>query len=245
MEGRDRQGSRAQQGQAARGDHLQRRHVRLRPMDGVRGLCRRQTLQGRLPFEQHRSERPPLYGLRGRRLHPCIRRRRAHGLLRRPRARRRLCAVGLEYGRDAPGAMVAPDRYAADQTRLRSACPVDLRAPQLRARRPWRDLQATDRSGDPQLYRQLHRAERRGQLGLRQRPRELHQDADRHRLWSAPRRSARKGGQERRQGQAKPDRLRPVQERPRTLHRRVCLRAVGRAGREPGTAGQAVCRPEA
>ena len=33
-------------------------------------------------------------------------------------ARRRVRAVGFEHGRDAPGAVVAPDRYAPDQAGL-------------------------------------------------------------------------------------------------------------------------------
>ena len=179
------------------------------------------------------------------RLHPCLRFRRADGLLRRPRARRCLCAVGLEHGRDAPGAVVTSDRHPPDQAGLRGARAVDLRASQLRTGRPRRDLQAADRSGDPELHRQLHRAARCGQLGLRQRPCELHQDhADRYRLRPAPDRSAREECQECRQGQAQPDRFRAVQKGSRALHRRVCLRAVGCFRREPGKTGQAVCRPE-
>ena len=88
------------------------RHVRLRPVDGVGGLCRRQADEGRLPLQQHRPQRAPLHGLGGRRLHAHLRHRRADGLLRRPRARRCLRAVGREHGRDAPDPVVAPDRPA-------------------------------------------------------------------------------------------------------------------------------------
>ena len=52
-----------------------------RPVDRVRGLCRVEAVQGRLPLEQHRSERASLHGVGGRRIHPCIRFRRTDGLL--------------------------------------------------------------------------------------------------------------------------------------------------------------------
>jgi anaerobic selenocysteine-containing dehydrogenase len=56
-------------------------HVRLRPMDGVGRLCRRQADEGRLPQQQHRPECAPLHGFRRGRLHAHLRHRRADGLL--------------------------------------------------------------------------------------------------------------------------------------------------------------------
>ena len=43
-----------------------RRHVRLRPVDDLGRLCGGQAVQGRLPLQQHRSQRAPLHGLRRR-----------------------------------------------------------------------------------------------------------------------------------------------------------------------------------
>ena len=82
-------------------------HVRLGPMDDFRGLRRLEADAGGLPHQQPRSERPPLHGLGGRHLHPNLRHGRADGLLRRLRARRRLRALGLEHGGDAPDPMDA------------------------------------------------------------------------------------------------------------------------------------------
>jgi hypothetical protein len=63
-------------------------------------------------FQQHRSQRAPLHGLGGRGVHAALRHRRADGLLRRHRGRRRLRAVGLEHGGDAPHPVDARDRPA-------------------------------------------------------------------------------------------------------------------------------------
>ncbi len=43
-----------------------RRHVRLRPVDDLRRLCRHQADAGRLPLQQSRSQCPPLHGVGGR-----------------------------------------------------------------------------------------------------------------------------------------------------------------------------------
>ena len=79
-----------------------RRHVRLRPVDHVGRLRRHQADARRLPLQQPRSQRPPLHGVGRRRLHPHLRHGRADGMLRRFRGRRRLRALGLEHGGDAP-----------------------------------------------------------------------------------------------------------------------------------------------
>lgn len=78
------------------------RHVRLRPVDRLGRLCRRQADEGRLPHQQHRPQCPSLHGLGGRWLHAYLRHGRADGLLRRYRAGRCVRAVGLQHGRDAP-----------------------------------------------------------------------------------------------------------------------------------------------
>ena len=79
------------------------------------------------------------------RLHAHLRHRRADGLLRRHRGRRRVRAVGLEHGRDAPDPVDAGDRSPA----LRAACAgrraLDLRAPLVRSRRHRHGVQAADR----------------------------------------------------------------------------------------------------
>jgi nitrate reductase NapAB chaperone NapD len=90
-------------------------HVRLRPVDDLGRLCRRQAVQGRLPHQQPRPQRAPLHGLGRGRLHAHLRHRRADGLLRRHRAGRRLRAVGLEHGRDAPDPVVAHHRPPPDR----------------------------------------------------------------------------------------------------------------------------------
>ncbi len=96
------------------GRAVDRRHVRLGPVDHLGRLRRREALQGGLPFQQPRSERAPLHGLGRDRLHAHLRHRRADGLLRRHRARRCVRAVGLEHGGDAPNSLVAPHRSPVD-----------------------------------------------------------------------------------------------------------------------------------
>ena len=98
------------QGRAQGQGAVRRRHVRLGPVDDLGGLRRQQAVQGRLPLQQHRPQRPPLHGLGGVRLHAHLRHGRADGLLRRHRGRRRLRALGLEHGRDAPDPVDAGDR---------------------------------------------------------------------------------------------------------------------------------------
>ena len=89
------------------------RHVRLGPVDDLGGLRRLEADAGGLPHQQPRSERPPLHGLGGGHLHPHLRHGRADGLLRRLRARRRLRALGLEHGGDAPDPVDPGDRPPA------------------------------------------------------------------------------------------------------------------------------------
>ena len=93
------------------------------PVDDLGRLRRRQADEGRLPLQQHRSERAPLHGLGRGRLHAHLRHGRADGLLRRHRGRRRLRAVGLEHGRDAPDPVDAGHRPPPQRTaRARSRC---------------------------------------------------------------------------------------------------------------------------
>ena len=66
------------------------------------GYAANKLFKARLPLQQHRPQRPPLHGLGGVRLHAHLRHGRADGLLRRHRGRRRVRALGLEHGRDAP-----------------------------------------------------------------------------------------------------------------------------------------------
>ena len=123
------------QGRAEEAGTERRRHVRLRPVDHLGRLRGEQAVQGRLPLQQHRSERAPLHGIGRGRLRAHLRHRRADGLLRRHRGGGRVRAVGLEHGRDAPDPVDAGDRPAA----LRAACArrgaLHLRAPLLRSRR--------------------------------------------------------------------------------------------------------------
>ena len=120
------------QGRAEEAGAERRRHVRLGPVDHLGRLCGGEAVQGRLPLQQHRSQCAPLHGLGGRGLHAHLRHRRADGLLRRHRGDRRVRAVGLEHGRDAPDPVDAGDRPPA----VRAACAgrraLDLRAPLLR-----------------------------------------------------------------------------------------------------------------
>ena len=110
------------QGRAEEARAERRRHVRLRPMDDLGRLRGRQAVQGRLPHQQHRSQCAPLHGVGRRRLHAHLRHRRADGLLRRHRGGRRVRAVGLEHGGDAPAPVDAGHRPAALARRM-SASP--------------------------------------------------------------------------------------------------------------------------
>ncbi len=231
------------EGRAEEGRPVRGRHVRLGPVDDLGRLCGRQAVQGRLPHQQPRSQRAPLHGLGGRRLHAHLRHRRADGLLRRPRARRRVRAVGLEHGGDASDPVVAPDRPAAHPQRLRGARALHLRAPLLRARRQPDDLHAADRSRDPQLHRQLHHPEQRGEPGFRRQARRLRAHRGGHRLRAAARPSAGgQGGQRlaqdrqgRRQGSGRDERhqLRAVQAAGGEIHARLRREAVRRRARPP------------
>jgi nitrate reductase NapA len=114
------------------------------PVDHLGRLRRGQADEGRLPLEQHRPQRAPLHGERRGRLHAHLRHGRADGLLRRHRGRRRVRAVGLEHGRDAPDPVgrVADRRLAYPHVQVavlstfehRSYDLADLRSPS--ARRP-------------------------------------------------------------------------------------------------------------
>ncbi len=114
------------------------RHVHVRPVDDLGRLCGGEADEGGLSLEQHRPERAPLHGERGGRVHAHLRHRRADGLLRRHRARRRLRAVGLEHGGDAPGAVAAHRRAAPRASARARGGALDLRAPQLRPGGPRR-----------------------------------------------------------------------------------------------------------
>ena len=179
-----------------RPDH--RRHVRLRPVDDLGGLRGGKAAQGRLPLEQPRPERPPLHGLGGDRVHAHLRHRRADGLLRRLRARRRLRDVGLEHGGDAPGALDAHHRPAAEPPAREGRRALDLPAPRPRARRPAHDLHAQHRPRDPQLHRPPHHQHRAREQGLRREAPQLRARQRRHRLRAAARGPARAKCEERR-----------------------------------------------
>ena len=147
------------------------RHVRLGPMDDFRGLRRLEADAGGLPHQQPRSERPPLHGLGGRHLHPNLRHGRADGVLRRLRARRRLRALGLEHGGDAPDPMDPGDRPPAVRPARADRDVVDLRAPHDRPVRRADHLQARHRPRDPELHRELHHPDRRGEPRIRRQAR--------------------------------------------------------------------------
>ena len=102
------------------------RHVRLRPVDDLRGLCRHEADARRLPLQQPRPERAPLHGLGGGDVHPHLRHGRADGLLRRFRERRRVRALGLEHGRDAPDPLDPHHRPPAAARRTCISPPLDL-----------------------------------------------------------------------------------------------------------------------
>ncbi len=169
--------------QQARPDR--RRHVRLGPMDDLGRLCRQQAVQGRLPLQQPRSERAPLHGVGRHGLHAHVRHRRADGLLRRLRGRRRLRAVGLEHGGDAPDPVEPGDRPPAQRAARARRRAFDLRAPLVRSRRRPDRVQAADRSRDPQRHRQPHHHDQPRQQGLRQQAHGLQARPDRHRLRAA------------------------------------------------------------
>ena len=185
------------------------RHVRLGPVDHLRGLRRHQADARGLPLEQSRSQRPPLHGLRRSRVHAHLRHGRADGLLRRFRGRRRVRAVGLEHGGDASDPVDAPRRPPAQPSACEGRGAFDFHQPQLGPCRHPHRVQAGHRSCDPQLHRQPHHHDRARQPGLRQEPHRLRQGRDRHRLWPEGRPSARTEGQRRRQSRRDPaDRFR-------------------------------------
>jgi hypothetical protein len=230
-------------------------HVRLRPMDGVGRLCRRQADEGRFPLQQHRPERAPLHGFRRRRLHAHLRHRRADGLLRRCRACRRVRPVGLEHGRDAPHPLVAHHQPPPDRQPRQDPRPVHLLAPFLRTGRQRADLQAAVGPGDPQLHLQLHHPEQGGQSGVRQEECRLLPGRHRHRLRPAAQPSAGTGGRQqrlprrRRQAQGRPeqahaDHLRRLRQVRFRVHAGQGARDFRRAEGQAGSAGQGLCRSE-
>ena len=164
-----------------------RRHVRLRPVDDLGGLRRQQADEGGLPLQQHRPQRAPLHGLGGLRLHAHLRHGRADGLLRRHRGRRRVRALGLEHGRDAPDPVDAGDRPAPVPAAREGRRALDLRAPQLRSGRHPDRVHAADRPGDPQLHRPPHHQDRPRQPGLRRQAHHVPPRQHRHRLRAARR----------------------------------------------------------
>ena len=153
------------QGQRADGA----RHVRLGPMDDLGRLRRHQADARRLPLQQSRSQRAPLHGVCGLRVHAHLRHGRADGLLRRFRGRRCVRALGLEHGGDASDPVDAPHRPPAQPSACEGRGAVHLHQPQLRSRRHPDRLQARHRPRDPQLHRQSHHLDRPGEPGLRRR----------------------------------------------------------------------------
>ncbi len=221
------------------------RHVRLGPVDHLGGLRRREALQGRLPHQQPRPQRAPLHGLRGDRLHAHVRHGRADGLLRRHRARRCVRPVGLEHGRDAPGAVVAHHRPPAHASERQGGGALDLPAPRPRARRSLHDVHAADRPRDHELHREPHHQDRPGQQGLHVEARELRARRGRHRLRPAPGGPARAEGEELEDpGHHDADELRRVREVRVRVHRGEGVEALRRPGAQPGRAGGALRRPE-
>ncbi|MDT4855454.1 hypothetical protein FQZ97_898080 [compost metagenome] len=90
------------------------RHVRFRAMDRMGGLRRQQADESGPAQQQYRPQRAPLHGLGGDGLYAHLRRGRTHGLLRRYRSGRCLCAVGLEYGRNAPNSLEPGHRPSSE-----------------------------------------------------------------------------------------------------------------------------------
>ena len=178
------------QGRAQAARTQRRRHVRIGPMDDLGRLCRQQAVQGRLPVQQPRSERAPLHGVGRDGVHADVRHGRADGLLRRFRGRRRLRAVGLEHGGDAPDPVEPGHRPQAQRAARPSRGALDLRAPLVRARRHRDRVQAAERSRDPQRDRQPHHHDQSRQQGLRQQAHDLQTRPDRHRLRAAAGQSA-------------------------------------------------------
>ena len=191
------------------------RHVRLRPVDDLGGLCRDQADARRLSLQQSRSQRTPLHGIRGLRLHAHVRHGRADGLLRRFRGRRCLRALGLEHGGDASDPVDAPDRPAAQPPACQGRGAVHLHPSQFRSRRHPDRLQAGHGSRDPQLHRQSHHHDRPGEPGLRQQAHELREGRDRYRLRPAAGRTrCEKAGEGRRQSPARRSRSTSTPMRP-------------------------------
>ena len=161
------------------------------------GYAALETVQGRLPLQQHRSQCPPLHGVGGGRHHAHLRHRRADGLLRRHRGRRRVRAVGLEHGGDAPDPVDAGGRPPASRAACARRGAVDLRAPLVRPRRHRHGVQAADRPLSAQRHRQPHHQDRPGEQGFRRRAHRVQARPDRHRLRAAARTSAAEEGDRR------------------------------------------------
>ena len=239
-----RHGARVQEG-SARTWADGRRHVRVRPVDDLGGLRRQQADEGRIPLQQHRPERPPLHGVRGVRVHAHLRHGRADGLLRRHRSRRRLRALGLQHGRDAPDPVDARDRPAAERAAREGRRAVDLRASQLRPGRHADRVQAADRPGDPELHRPPHHRERQRQSRFRRQAHEFPARQHRHRLRASPGAPAGAARQERgRSRRIATDNVRGVREVRRPLHPEIRIGAVRRAGKPASGARRALRRPQ-
>ena len=109
-----------------------RRHVRLRPVDRLGRLCRRQTDEGRPALQQPGSQCPSLHGLRGS--GPCV-----PSAWMNPwaatttSAGRRLRPVGLTHGEMHPHPLVAHLRSPSVPPGCAGARALHLRAPRLRA----------------------------------------------------------------------------------------------------------------
>ena len=133
-------------------------------------------------------------------------------------ARRRVCALGFEHGRDAPDPVDPGDRPPPLLPACEGGGALNLRAPQLRSGRHPDRVHAAGRSGDAQLHRAPHHQDRPGQPGFRGQAHDFPPRQHRHRLRAAPRAPLGAAGQER-QGPGRLDRddLRRV----RCLRRRL------------------------
>ena len=175
-----------------------RRHVRLRPVDGLGRLC------GRRSCSRPASAPTTSIPMRGTAWPPP-----SAGFMR---------TFGIDEPMGCYDDIEAADAFVlwgsnmaemhpilwtrvTDRRLSRAACPrrraVDLRAPLVRPRRHRHDLHAADRSLHPQLHRQPHHQDRPGQQGLRRRAHRVQARPDRHRLRPAPRASAAEEGDRR------------------------------------------------
>ena len=184
-----RDGGEVQGGPPQEGPH-RRRNVRVRPVDGLGRLCRREAHEGRVQIQQHRSQRAALHGFGRRRVHANLRHRRAHGVLRRYRRSGRLRALGLQHVGDAPDSLDPCRRPPLQRAACQGRRSLHVREPQFRPRRYSDRVSSANRSGDPEFHRQAHHRYRPGKRELRRQARQFPSRQRRHRLRAAPRPSA-------------------------------------------------------